>query len=82
MSSSPEHARSATTRRSGHARVKVPYIPLSMPGRYSTGNVLAVTGWSHSKLYERIKAGTFPAPMKDGALNYWTTEVLRTALGL
>lgn len=69
---------------SGHARVKVPRIPLDVPGRYCTGNVLAVTGWSHSTLYNRIKSGHFPAPQKDhgSSMNYWTTDVIRAALDL
>lgn len=66
----------------GHTRVRTPLIPLSMPGRYATGHVLAVTGWSHSTLYSRIKEGKFPAPQKDGGLNFWTTDVLRDALEL
>lgn len=67
---------------SGHTRVKIPRIPLDMPGRYTTGNVLAVTGWSHSTLYSRIKELKFPTPKKDGSLNYWDTSVVREALGL
>lgn len=68
--------------RRGHTRVKPPLIPLDMPGRYTTGNVLAITGWSHSTLYQRIKAGLFPRPQKDGSLNFWTTVELRKTLGL
>lgn len=67
---------------SGHTRVRTPSIPLNMPGRYTTGNVLAVTGWSHSTLYNRINDGKFPAPKKDGAMNYWDTSVVSEALGL
>jgi hypothetical protein len=66
----------------GHTRVKTPRIPLDMPGRYTTGNVLAVTGWSHSTLYNRINTLKFPAPKKDGGMNYWDTSILREALGL
>lgn len=68
---------------SGHTRAKAPTIPLDMPGRYTTGNVLAVTGWSHSTLYNRIKGGRFPAPKKDGpTMNYWDTDTIREALEL
>lgn len=70
------------SRKTGHTRVRPPVIPLDMPGRYTTGNVLAVTGWSHSTLYNRIKALKFPAPQKDGALNFWDTATVRNALGL
>jgi len=69
-------------RRSGHTKVRAPTIPLTTPGRYRTGHILAVTGWSHSTLYARIKDGKFPAPQKDGALNFWPTSVVRDALGL
>lgn len=73
---------SASSRKSNHTRAKVPLIPLDMPGRYTTGNVMAVTGWSHSTLYNRIKDGTFPPPSKSGSLNYWDTAIVRSALGL
>jgi len=67
---------------SGHTRVRTPSISLNMPGRYTTGNVLAVTGWSHSTLYNRIRESKFPKPKQDGRLNYWDTSVVREALGL
>ena len=70
------------TKRVGHTKPKLPSIPLTMPGRYSVGNVLAITGWSHTKLYKRIQSDQFPKPLKDGKINYWTTDVIRSALGL
>lgn len=79
MAASQESPRKKST---GHTRVKKPSIPLDMPGRYTTGNVLAVTGWSHSTLYNRINEFKFPAPKKDGSMNYWDTSVVREALGL
>ena len=66
----------------GHTRARLPLIPLDMPGRYYTGNVMAVSGWSRMKLWRRIKLGKFPEPQKDGDLNYWSTDVVRKALGL
>lgn len=66
----------------GHTRVRLPSIPLDMPGRYTTGNVLAVTGWSHSTLYKHIKNLSFPKPYKVGSLNYWNTSTVREALDL
>jgi hypothetical protein len=66
----------------GHTQVRVPAIPLTMPGRYSVGNVLAVTAWSHATLYARIKQGRFPQGQMDGGRRYWTTEAVRKALGL
>lgn len=74
--------KSVNARKSGHTRVKSPQIPLDMPGWYSTGNVLAVTGWSHSTLYNRMKDGKFPPPSKSGSMNYWDTATVRAALGL
>lgn len=69
-------------KRRGHVRPQTPLIPLDQPGRLLTCHVLAVSGWSHSKLYKKLKEASFPAPMKDGRLNYWTTETVRAALGL
>lgn len=69
-------------KRSGHAKVRTPSIPLDMPGRYGTGNVLAVTGWSASTLWNRIRDGRFPPPNKDGNRAWWPTHVVREALGL
>lgn len=69
-------------KRRGHVLPQAPLIPLDQPGRLLTCHVLAVSGWSHSKLHQKLRAGTFPAPEKDGRLNYWTTETVRTALGL
>lgn len=66
----------------GHTRAKLPIIPLDMPGRYTTGNILAITGWSHSTLYNRIKELKFPPAKKDGSLNYWDTSIVREALNL
>jgi hypothetical protein len=66
----------------GNTCVKTPRIPLNMPGRYNTGNILAVTGWSRSTLYNRIETKRFPAPKKDGTMNYWDTSVVREALDL
>lgn len=64
----------------GHTRPKEPNMPITTPGRWGVGNVLHFTGWSHSKLYAKIKDGTFPPPLKDGRINYWNTSVLREVL--
>lgn len=69
-------------RRTGHTKAKPPLIPVTMPGRYTMGNVMAVSGWSHAKLSQRIRDKQFPAPSKDGHLNYWTTDTVKAALGL
>lgn len=71
-----------TSKRRGHAKVKVPVIPLTMPGRYTTGNVLAVTGWSASTLWNKIRDNKFPKPNKDGTRAWWSTSVVKEALGL
>lgn len=67
-------------RRRGRVRARLPMIPLSVDGIWRTGHVLAATGWSHGTLYNRIKEGKWPAPIKDGALNGWSTSVCREAL--
>lgn len=69
-------------KRYGHARPRVPRIPIDMPGRYGTGEVLSITGWSPAKLFGKIREGSFPAPFKDGNRNVWKTSVLREHLGL
>ena len=69
-------------RKTGHVRPKAPVIALDQKGRLGTDNVLAVANWSHSTLYNRIAAGQFPSPQKDGRRNFWTTDVVRKALGL
>jgi hypothetical protein len=74
-------SRHTSTSSRSHVLPKAPIISLDLPGRLLTCHVLALSGWSHSTLYQRISEG-FPAPRKDGRLNYWTTDVIRTALGL
>lgn len=69
-------------RRTGHTKAKPPLIPVTMPGRYTMGNVMAVSGWSHAKLSQRIRDKQFPAPFKDGHINYWPTDTVKSALGL
>lgn len=71
-----------TAKRNGHTKSRLPAIPVDMPGRYTVGNVMAIANWSHTTLYARIKAKRFPAPQKDGKINYWTTDVVRKALNL
>lgn len=65
----------------GHVSPVAPCIPLTGPGRLRTANVLALCGISHSTLYARQRAGTFPKPDgKDGGLNYWNTATIRRYL--
>ena len=68
--------------KNGHVQPEAPIISLRQPGRLRTKHVLAVAGWSHSTLYNRMKMGLFPAPYKDGRSNFWTTEQVCDALGL
>lgn len=75
-------AKDKLAKRTGHTKAKPPLIPVTMPGRYSMGNVMAVSGWSHTKLSQRIRDKQFPPPMKDGHINYWPTDVVRAALSL
>ena len=69
-------------RRRSHVSPEAPVISLDQPGRLLTRHVLALSGWSHSTLYLRISASRFPAPEKDGRLNYWLTSTVKKALGL
>lgn len=69
-------------KRYGHARPKVPAIPIEMNGYYGTGEVLAITGWSPAKLFGKLQNKTFPQPFKSGNRNVWKTAVLREHLGL
>ncbi|WP_341919393.1 hypothetical protein [Hydrocarboniphaga effusa] len=71
-----------STRKFFHVQPKQPLIALDQPGRLLTCHVLALSGWSQSTLYSRIKAGKFPAPKRDHRLNYWTTHEVKEALGL
>lgn len=65
----------------GHVVPRSPSISLNGPGRLRTAHILALCGISHSTLYARQKAGTFPMPDgKDGGLNYWKTETIRKYL--
>ena len=66
---------------SGHVKPESPAISLHQLGRLRTRHVLALAGWSHSTLYNRLKSGKFPAPQSDGR-NYWTTDQVREALDL
>lgn len=68
--------------KAGHVQPKAPLISLDQPGRLLTCHVLALSGWSHSTLYVRIKAKQFPEPQKDGRINFWKTATVREALGL
>lgn len=70
------------TKRRGHVLPQAPLISLDQPGRLLTRHVLALSGWSHSKLHRKLKEASFPAPEKDGRINYWTTQTVRAALGL
>lgn len=64
----------------GHVRARAPMIPLSEDGILRTGHIMALTHWSHSTLYNRIRDKKWPKPVKDGHLNGWTTRVVRKAL--
>jgi predicted DNA-binding transcriptional regulator AlpA len=61
---------------------KAPAIPLTMPGRYRTEDVLAVAAFSRATLYTRIASGKFPPGKRDGGRRYWSTDEVRNALGL
>ena len=78
-------AREATppvrTQQRGHVVPRSPVIDLNGPGRLRTAHVLALCGISHSTLYARMDAETFPKPDgRDGGLNYWNTATIRDYL--
>lgn len=65
----------------GHVLPHPPQIDLSQPGRLRTAHVLSLCAISHSSLYNRMKAGTFPRPDGiDGNRNYWRTDTIRAFL--
>jgi predicted DNA-binding transcriptional regulator AlpA len=65
----------------GHVVARTPIIDIFSAGRLRTGHVLAICSISHSTLYARMKAGTFPAPDgRDGGLNFWNTSTIRSYL--
>jgi predicted DNA-binding transcriptional regulator AlpA len=65
----------------GHVLPIVPQIDITKPGRLRTANVLALCAISHSTLYARMKAGTFPkSDGKDGGLLYWKTQTIQQYL--
>lgn len=74
--------RSVPTPRRGHVKPRAPIIDIRLPGLLCTGEVMAVSGLSHSALYARMQAGLFPRPQKLGGRNAWRTDVVREALGL
>lgn len=77
----PLSASSQPANRSSHVKPRSPVIDLNGPGRLRTAHVLALCGISHSTLYTRLKAGSFPQPDgKDGGLNYWNTLTIRQYL--
>lgn len=77
----PPKISQAPVKRSSHVMPRSPVIDLNGPGRLRTAHVLALSALSHSTLYSRMKAGTFPAPDgQDGGLNYWTTATIRKYL--
>lgn len=64
-----------------HVLPRQPVIDLSNPGRLRTAHVLALCAISHSTLYSRLNAGSFPPPDgKDGGMNYWNTQSIRSYL--
>ena len=77
-----KETQSGTTRRRGTATPRTPLVPISMDAFYGTAEVLAITGWSNTKLFKKLAEGKFPKPIKDGNRNKWKTSVLRQHLEL
>lgn len=79
----PSVASPLPAKRSCHVKPRNPVIDLNGPGRLRTAHVLALCGISHSTLYARLKSLSFPQPDgKDGGLNYWNTQTIKTYLEL
>ena len=77
----PLAASAKPARRSSHVKPRQPTIDINGPGRLRTAHVLALCGYSHSTLYIRLKAKSFPQPDgKDGGMNYWNTKTVREFL--
>lgn len=69
-------------RRSGHATIKPPIVPIDQPCRLSAGNVCAIGGISIPKLNRMIAEGSIPAPKYDGRRRWWPSHEVRAAFGL
>jgi len=69
-------------KRYGHARPRVPLIPIDQPSRMYAGHVMAVASFSAVTLNNRIKDGRFPAPRYDGHRRWWPSHEVKEALGL
>ena len=74
-------------RQRGHTAPKAPAISLDQPGWLRVGNVLAVLGISHTRLYAGLKpkagetASRYPAPDGyDGKSPYWKTSTIKAFL--
>lgn len=78
---SPRIAAAKPKARLSHVQPRQPVLDLNHPGRLRTAHVLALCGISHSTLYSRLKANAFPEPDgKDGGLNYWNTQTIKSYL--
>ena len=55
-----------------------PHLPDDARLRRSA--VLAMTGYSRTTLWRRIRAGQFPGPIDDGGIQFWTVGVVRQHL--
>lgn len=64
----------------GHVTPRRPIIDLNCEGRLRTGEVMALSGKSHSGLYSHMKGGLFPPPDGNDGRNYWNTSTMRTYL--
>lgn len=71
---------STPTHRPSHVMPRPPVVDLNGPGWLRTANVLSLCGISHSTLYARMNAGTFPRPDGNDGRNYWNTSTVRDFL--
>lgn len=60
----------------GHVLPRPPVIDVHKPGRLRTCHVLALGGFCHSALYERMNIGRFPKPDGNDGRNFWNTSTV------
>ena len=66
----------------GHTKAKPPLISLHEPGRLRVAHLLALLGVSHSTLYQRMDAGSYPKPDGyDGKFPFWKTSTIKRFIG-
>lgn len=63
-------------RRNGHVQAVAPPISLDGPGRLRVAHVMALCALSHSGIYARLAAKTFPQPDGRDPRPFWNTRTI------